>query len=583
MNAGVRLGWSVILAVFICSWNNARGDWQLVWSDEFNGTSLNSTNWTFDIGNGTGGWGNHELEYYTSRPENVYVTNGLLNIVAQQESYQGFNYTSAKLKTLALFSQKYGLFEFSASLPQGQGYWPALWLMPEDSVYGGWAASGEIDVMENLGSNPTNVLGTIHFGGMYPNQAQSYGPSFNFPAGESVTNFHLYALQWTTNAISWYVDGALYETQTNWWSSSNPTNTSIRNPFPAPFDQPFYIIMNLAVGGDFGGNPDAKTVFPGVMQVDYVRVYAGSAPPPPPPVLKLRIPFNDARGNTTTASDSNGVAVTLQMLNGAGAAADYHGATNSGAGNPASGNRALDFSSDGANQPGNPGPLAAVTNVSLGFGLLTNFVASLWFKQNAMMPTNGNVGPRLLVLGNGVPADTGAANSMGVKFQTANELYFQLGGATVSASFTNYLPTNVWIFIAAVYDGANLSFYEGTETNPVSLIAVGSATAMNFGTNGALFVGNRQDRTRSFDGWIDDFRLYAGIGDLNFVDSVRQLALVPAALSFQDGSNGLTFSWSNGSLQTATNLSGPWSNVSNAVPPFVVMPAQPQQFYRLGF
>jgi hypothetical protein len=341
--------------------------------------------------------------------------------------------------------------------------------------------------------------------------------------------------------------------------------------------------MNLAVGGDFGGNPDAKTVFPGVMQVDYVRVYAGSAPPPPPPVLKLRIPFNDARGNTTTASDSNGVAVTLQMLNGAGAAADYHGATNSGAGNPASGNRALDFSSDGANQPGNPGPLAAVTNVSLGFGLLTNFVASLWFKQNAMMPTNGNVGPRLLVLGNGVPADTGAANSMGVKFQTANELYFQLGGATVSASFTNYLPTNVWIFIAAVYDGANLSFYEGTETNPVSLIAVGSATAMNFGTNGALFVGNRQDRTRSFDGWIDDFRLYAGIGDLNFVDSVRQLALVPAALSFQDGSNGLTFSWSNGSLQTATNLSGPWSNVSNAVPPFVVMPAQPQQFYRLGF
>src|SRR5438034_2451702 len=124
------------------------------------------------------GWGNNELEYYTSRPENVYVTNGLLHIVALQESYNGSSYTSAKLKTRGLFLQKYGRFEFRARLPQGQGYWPALWLMPEDSVYGGWASSGEIDVMENKGSDPTNVLGTLHFGGTYPNQAQSYGPSF---------------------------------------------------------------------------------------------------------------------------------------------------------------------------------------------------------------------------------------------------------------------------------------------------------------------------------------------------------------------------------------------------------------------
>ncbi len=220
----------VVLGVLMCDLEVAHGDWQLVWSDEFSGNTVNTTNWTFDIGNGSGGWGNNELEYYTSRTQNVYVANGLLHIVAQKESYLGYNYTSAKLKTIGLFSQKYGLFEFYAKLPQGQGYWPALWMMPEDSVYGGWAASGEIDVTENKGSNPTNVLGTIHFGGTYPNQAQSYGPSFNFPTGDSVTNFHLYALEWTTNAISWYVDNQLYETQTNWWSSGNRSAFATRIP-----------------------------------------------------------------------------------------------------------------------------------------------------------------------------------------------------------------------------------------------------------------------------------------------------------------------------------------------------------------
>jgi beta-glucanase (GH16 family) len=573
----------LVAGMFMFALQPARADWQLVWSDEFNGNSVNTTNWTYDLGNGSGGWGNNELEYYTSRTQNVYVASGLLHIVAQKESYDGYNYTSAKLKTLGLFSQKYGRFEFSAKLPQGQGYWPALWLMPQDEVYGGWAASGEIDIMENMGSNPTEVLGTIHFGGMYPNQAQSYGPAFDFSGGDSVTNFHIYALEWTTNAISWYVDNQLYETQTNWWSSSNPTNTSLRNPYPAPFDQPFYIIMNLAVGGNFGGNPDSTTVFPGDMQVDYVRVYAGTPPPPPAPVLRLRIPFNDAPGSTTMPSDTNGAAVALQMVNSSGAAADYHGAANSGPGNPASGNRALDFSSNGLNQPGNPGPLAAVTNASLGFGQVTNLVATLWFKQNALMPVNGNVGPRLFVLGQGTPGDTGAANSIGVKFQMANQLYFQVGSTTVSASFTNSLPTNVWIFIAAAYDGVNLSCYEGTETNPATLIAAAPASGVDFGTNGALFVGNRQDRTRSFDGWMNDFRFYTGVGDSNFVESVRQLGLAPATLSYQLGKSGLLLNWSNGSLQVATNAMGPWGDASNAAAPNLVTPVQARQFYRLRF
>jgi beta-glucanase (GH16 family) len=244
--------------------------WNIVWSDEFNGTTIDPNHWTFDIGNGSGGWGNNELEYYTSRPQNAYVSNGSLHIVAIKESYSGLNYTSAKLKTLGHFSKKYGRFEFRVRLPQGKGYWPALWMMPQNSVYGGWAASGEIDIMENKGGIPTTVSGTIHYGGAYPANTHSSGPSYNFTGGDSVTNFHTYLLEWAPNAISWSVDGNLYQSQTSWNSTGGP--------YPAPFNQLFYLIMNLAVGGNFDGNPDDTTIFPAQMQVDYVRVYDQTAP-----------------------------------------------------------------------------------------------------------------------------------------------------------------------------------------------------------------------------------------------------------------------------------------------------------------
>jgi beta-glucanase (GH16 family) len=253
-------------------------DWNIVWSDEFNGTNIDYSHWSFETGTGSGGWGNNELEYYTSRPQNAYVTNGLLHIAAIHENFNGATFTSARMKSQSLFTKKYGRIEFRAKLPTGKGYWPALWMMPQDSAYGGWAASGEIDIMENKGSDPTTVLGTIHYGGAYPNQTQSFGPAYTFPNGGSVTNFHTYLLDWSSNSISWSVDGQVYETQTSWWSSSNPTNTSIRNPFPAPFNQTFYLIMNLAVGGNFDGNPTNTAIFPGEMQVDHVRVYDKTAP-----------------------------------------------------------------------------------------------------------------------------------------------------------------------------------------------------------------------------------------------------------------------------------------------------------------
>jgi beta-glucanase (GH16 family) len=269
-----RYAIAVLFAVAVLSpTGQALAGWQLVWSDEFDGTNVDRGRWTFDIGNGRGGWGNKELQYYTSRPTNVFASNGLLHLVARRENYQGCSYTSTRLKTKGLFSALYGRFEFRVKLPHGKGYWPALWLMPQNSIYGGWPASGEVDIMESRGRTPTKVLGTLHFGGPYPNHAQSHGPAYTFAGGDSVTNFHVYALEWTTNRFSWYVDNTLYETQTTWQTPGGP--------YPAPFDQPFYIIMNLAVGGNFDGDPDGTTVFPGDMQVDYVRVYKWTTPATP--------------------------------------------------------------------------------------------------------------------------------------------------------------------------------------------------------------------------------------------------------------------------------------------------------------
>ena len=294
----------------------AYGDWNLVWSDEFNGASLDTNHWTFDVGNGylsdgqwIPGWGNNELEDYTSRTQNVYVADGVLHLTARKEARAGFSYTSGRVKTLGLFSKKYGRFEFRAKLPQGQGYWPALWLLPDYPVfprgqYGNWAASGEIDVMENRGSDPTVVQGTIFYGGEWPGQGSST-QSYTLPSGGQATDFHTYLLEWSTNSLRWYVDGQLYETQTSWWSSGAA--------YPAPFDQPFYIIMNLAVGGDYGGNPNAGTVFPGEVQVDYVRVYDYTTNAP-----AFRITAIAREGNNVRVTWVTGIGLTNALQTTAG-------------------------------------------------------------------------------------------------------------------------------------------------------------------------------------------------------------------------------------------------------------------------
>jgi beta-glucanase (GH16 family) len=264
-------------------------NWKLVWNDEFDGSSIDSKKWDFDLGNGfyakdskvwIGGWGNDELQYYTKEPENAYVKDGALHIRAMKKAVKGFKYTSARLKTCKqdgseLFAKKYGKFEFRAKLPTGKGIWPALWMLPHHNKYGGWPRSGEIDVMEARGQEPTKVLGTLHYGTPWPNNTHT-GTDYILPNAGSITDWHVYAVDWEPGEFRWSVDGRQYAKQNFWWSpkaDGSAKKVAGLHPWPAPFDQPFHIIVNVAVGGRFLGNPDESTRFPVEMHVDYVRVY----------------------------------------------------------------------------------------------------------------------------------------------------------------------------------------------------------------------------------------------------------------------------------------------------------------------
>lgn len=246
------------------------GGWTLVWNDEFEGpagASVDRTRWTFDVGGG--GWGNQELESYTDRPRNARLAgNGILVIDVLRESHVGpdgiaRDYTSARLKTQGLFSQAYGRFEARLKLPQGRGIWPAFWMLGADITSVGWPACGEIDVMENVGHEPGVTHGTLHGPGY--SGASGVGGRFTLPAGRRFADdFHVFAVEWEPAALRFYVDGQLYQTRTP--ADLPPGGRWV-------FDHPFFLLLNVAVGGHWPGPPDETTVFPQQMLVDYVRVY----------------------------------------------------------------------------------------------------------------------------------------------------------------------------------------------------------------------------------------------------------------------------------------------------------------------
>ena len=261
-----------ILALFCLVFTQYQGNAQsafkkLVWADEFNYKGLpDSLKWSYDNGRGCPqncGWGNNELQFYTSnRKENAWVENGILIIEAKKESYEGAAYTSARLASKNKGDWKYGRFEIKAKLPAGTGMWPAIWMLPTKWEYGGWPHSGEIDIMENVGYWPDSLLGTVHTGaynGMLGTQKTK-----GVNRKDLSTAFHIYALEWTAETISFFIDNEKYNVFKNEHTGSESW----------PYDKDFHLLLNIAVGGNWGGKygVDDK-IFPQKMEIDYVRVY----------------------------------------------------------------------------------------------------------------------------------------------------------------------------------------------------------------------------------------------------------------------------------------------------------------------
>jgi beta-glucanase (GH16 family) len=243
--------------------------WTLVWSDEFNGSDgspVDSSKWVLESGGN--GWGNQELEYYTTRSQNAFQHDGNLVIKVLEEKYTGTdgvsrNYTSARLKTQGKFSQVYGKFEARIKIPRGQGIWPAFWMLGDNIDKPGWPDCGEIDIMENIGKEPSMVHGTIHGPG-YSGSDGISSPYSLPPDQRFADDFHIYAVEWEPEVIRFSVDEHLYATL---------TPAELPKAAKWVYDHPFFLLLNVAVGGGWPGNPDASTVFPQTMLVDYVRVY----------------------------------------------------------------------------------------------------------------------------------------------------------------------------------------------------------------------------------------------------------------------------------------------------------------------
>ncbi len=237
---------------------------QLYWSDEFDTQSLNTNKWTYEIGNGTGGWGNNESQYYTN--SNDFINNGVLTIRAKEETISGFNYTSTRIKTQNKVKFTYGYVEARIALPAVVGMWPAFWMMPNDSFYGGWPHSGEIDIMEAKGRLSSNSSSALHFS----TSSGSHTYLTNEKTGHNITQFHKYAVEWKEDTIRYFIDNVCHLSIDKYqWTTKNAQGSAT-----APFDKDFYLILNLAVGGHFDEYRLPPSGFGYAdMQVDYVRIF----------------------------------------------------------------------------------------------------------------------------------------------------------------------------------------------------------------------------------------------------------------------------------------------------------------------
>jgi beta-glucanase (GH16 family) len=233
------------------------------WNDEFNGTALDLTSWGFDVGGS--GWGNNELQYYTNnRPENIYLSNGNLVIQAKKEAFSGKEYTSSRILTKGKREFTFGRIDIRAKLPVAKGLWPALWMLGKKIDQTNWPSCGEIDIMELVGTNPNKVHGTLHWASASSSTTRvQYGTAYTLPSGTFADKFHVFTTIWSADNVEILMDDISYY----------KFNRSNVGAAAYPFNEPFFLIFNVAVGGDWPGSPDASTTFPQQMVVDYVRVF----------------------------------------------------------------------------------------------------------------------------------------------------------------------------------------------------------------------------------------------------------------------------------------------------------------------
>lgn len=241
---------------------------ELTVQDEFDVDGApDSSLWDYNIGTRGDGWGNNELQYYTDRPENIIVQNGYLIFTAKQENFEGSSYTSARILTKDKFEQRYGRFEARIRTPYGQGIWPAFWMLGANSDEVIWPECGEIDIMEIRGQEPTILFGSVHGPGYSAGEAIT--KRYDLENDRFDTGFHIFGIEWGPDYVNYYVDDVLY---------NRITPEDLPNPDNWVFNQPFYLILNVAVGGSFVGSPNEETVFPQTMLVDYVRAYKYNGP-----------------------------------------------------------------------------------------------------------------------------------------------------------------------------------------------------------------------------------------------------------------------------------------------------------------
>ena len=235
---------------------------KLIFEENFDKNELDLNTWNY-VHAGTG-FGNKEWQFYREDSDNVKIRDNKLIITAKKEQYEHCNYTSGKIHTKGKFSFKYGRVDVTAKLPVGQGFWPAIWMMPEEPLYGYWPACGEIDIMESLGHDPEYIYGTIHYGDPHT----YHGPQYRI---SNIKDFHKFSIIWEETKITWLIDDIEIGSTDKWFSYQRRVDKN--NIYPAPFNQKFYLILNLAVGGNFSGYPDETTPFPTEYIIDSIKVY----------------------------------------------------------------------------------------------------------------------------------------------------------------------------------------------------------------------------------------------------------------------------------------------------------------------